>query len=237
MQTIAFILCVGAVPSYRIVEGDIQVPLERSAEVQGNSGVNQAVHLWPLGQIPYYIETAGTNPSNPASFLLAEYEPMVVGAVAHWEEKTCIRFTRYNPGTLSPPYAFFISDLDKCNSPLGISQVDGKNQINLSNMCGIGASIHEIGHTLGLSHEQARNDRDEFIYYDASQVWIVSPLPPFFLSGGSITLYLRLRGVCTINFIFGGLVLLPFRTTLPLVNPHKKKNSTLPLTDTPPFPI
>ena len=170
----AALLVQGNVPLYEgasfdLYEGDIQMPKAgRAADVQSNTGVNKASLLWPLGKVPYFIASGVTNSKNPhPSFSLSQNEPMVIGAVANWEEKTCIRFSRCVQGSCPANHVFFISDKDACNSPLGMT---GANQINLSDQCGLGASIHEVGHTLGLAHEQARNDRDEYVYYDATQV-------------------------------------------------------------------
>jgi hypothetical protein len=42
--------------------------------------------------------------------------------------------------------------------------------ISLGLGCGLGAAVHEIGHTLGLFHEQGRSDRDNFVKIDMANV-------------------------------------------------------------------
>ena len=39
----------------------------------------------------------------------------------------------------------------------------GRQDITLGNNCGTGNAIHETGHTIGLWHEQSREDRDTFV--------------------------------------------------------------------------
>ena len=53
------------------------------------------------------------------------------------------------------------SPSSKCNSRVGMQ--GGKQTINLTPQCMRGNAIHEIGHTLGLWHEQSREDRDDHI--------------------------------------------------------------------------
>ncbi|KAJ9460827.1 hypothetical protein DIPPA_63054, partial [Diplonema papillatum] len=157
---------------YELV-GDVQVPVEapagahHHAHALGAAGITKKSRIWAGGTINYMIETASTNPGNPASSTLSKSDPRIKAALEHWEQKTCIRFTECT--SCSAPYIKFISDASSCNSPVGkIGSVP--NQINLAAACGTGAIIHEIGHSLGLGHEQARNDRDEFVYVDFTQV-------------------------------------------------------------------
>ena len=82
--------------------------------------------------------------------------PRVEAAIAHWQEKTPFRFEE---GQAADYISF--ERLTGCWSQVG--RRGGMQKISLGSGCGIGAAIHEIGHALGLWHEQSRKDRDDFI--------------------------------------------------------------------------
>lgn len=84
-------------------------------------------------------------------------EQTVTQAIAHWEHHSPIRFKK----RVSEPDFISFEALDGCFSRLG--KVGGRQQISLGGGCGLGAAIHEIGHALGLFHEQCREDRDQHV--------------------------------------------------------------------------
>jgi hypothetical protein len=107
-------------------------------------------YRWPNGIVPFEVDPALPNKAR------------VWNAIAHWQEKTSIRFvqrTRSNARQY-PNYIYF-KPADGCWSYVGMR--GGKQDIGLASGCGLGATIHEIGHAMGLWHEQGREDRDRHV--------------------------------------------------------------------------
>ena len=104
-------------------------------------------------------------------YLIAEefLRNKVALAVQHWERRTPFRFTEITDDdvTQNTDYISF-EDHGGCWSSVG--RQSGKQIISLGTGCGVGSAVHEIGHALGLWHEQSRFDRDSFITINLANV-------------------------------------------------------------------
>jgi hypothetical protein len=115
--------------------------------------------LWPLGHVRYMIA-----PTLPSPF-------RVRAAIEHWETVTRITFEEIS--TPSGDYVLFTpptrpTDPTGCVSSVG--RIGGEQRVFLTASCQQTQIIHEIGHVMGLAHEQKRADRDTRIKIVAENV-------------------------------------------------------------------
>jgi len=89
-------------------------------------------------------------------------------ALDHWEANTNVRFyNATNKDTKDPIYGFAYPYIEFVNSTVTnssfVGRIGGRQVLNLLPNQPIDVAIHEIGHAIGLRHEQTRYDRDNSI--------------------------------------------------------------------------
>ncbi|KAK1996789.1 zincin [Colletotrichum falcatum] len=132
--------------------------------LQKRGSINSTTDLWHNGEIPYILEK-----------LPHDLSESVRDAMRVWEQSTCIRFT---PKQDQPSWAYFTKFDDGCWTTFLGSPTSGAVVVNLDypnvgekiqslgtyNGCmEKGIPTHELGHLIGLIHEQQRPDRDQFV--------------------------------------------------------------------------
>ncbi|KAK0400954.1 hypothetical protein QR680_015531 [Steinernema hermaphroditum] len=116
--------------------------------------------IWSNGVYYNFDPSLGSNARN-----------VINSAINFWAKNTCIQFKQVDPtNSSSYPVIMFIPG-QGCYSPVG-RQVGSQYQyVSIGSYCEyIATAAHEIGHSLGLFHEQNRFDRGSSVFVDTTNI-------------------------------------------------------------------
>jgi hypothetical protein len=141
---------------YSIVENDILVKeYDPKSSHKPRAAILQKLGggRWTQGRIPF-IFSPDLDHETKQSILLA---------MQIWEMHTKIQFIKIDPKLDSETdYVIFYPDFNqRCSSYVG--RQGGPQSVRLAKRCSTMNIVHELGHTIGLWHEQSRLDRDAYI--------------------------------------------------------------------------
>jgi hypothetical protein len=105
---------------------------------------------WPDGIIPYVIRPGGVD------------QTLIDAAIEHFHTRTNIRFVPWT----GQPYSLAIANVGSGAdyAPVGMNSGPASSLlVNIVPGSSLPTVIHELGHVVGLFHEHARHDRDQFI--------------------------------------------------------------------------
>jgi hypothetical protein len=118
-------------------------------------------HLWGDGVVPYEIDD-NDYPAGSAG------RAQILSAIAEWNGKTNVTFI---PRMSEPDYVVFRFGVAETSSDSPVGRTGGAQTIRAATLGFTAAAIiHEIGHAVGLRHEQVRRDRDDFVDVNGNNV-------------------------------------------------------------------
>ncbi|TKR82339.1 hypothetical protein L596_016079 [Steinernema carpocapsae] len=137
-------------------------PMRNSTRSKRQAAIgDMPYNFWPNGDVYYYFDNNFNE--NGRHFIRM--------AINWYETHTCLRFHETSSTATDKPSIIRIFRGSSCEAYVGCNVQEGKQDLSLAGHCDrLDSACHEMGHALGLFHEHARVDRDDWMWVDLSNV-------------------------------------------------------------------
>jgi len=145
------------IQGHAVAEGDMVLGrVNANGVVLGDNqrglGQSRLLDRWINGIIPYEF----------SADISTNERQLAIAAIDHWNRFTSVSLVEKTATSYANAENYLMFEAsNSCASYVGMR--GGEQQLWISESCGVGSIIHEIGHAVGLFHEHTRNDRDNYI--------------------------------------------------------------------------
>lgn len=152
-----------------IIGGDayVDLPAETPVAARSAGAYDNAVTLWPNGTIRYFYASA-----------TAEQKTVIRAQMNKWQVGTGIKFTESTTRTNA-----LVITVNIIQQDLGGNASLGKTPNPTLNLYSIDAPVvlHELGHVIGLTHEQERTDRESYMKLNKAAISLSQTCQDYYL--------------------------------------------------------